>query len=176
MDMAKTIVGKIAAQQTSQTPPPLVLNKHCAECEFKARCRQVAVEKDDLSLLSSMTEKERKQQHNKGIFSVTQLSYTFRARRKPKRFASKPDKYSHALRALALRERKIHIAGKPELKLKGKPVYMDVEGVPDRDFYYLIGLRIKSGDAYVQYAFWANELSEEKEIWASFLQTLATLD
>jgi len=70
----------------------------------------------------------------KGIFSVTQLSYTFRARRKPKRFASKPDKYSHALRALALRERKIHIAGKPELKLKGNPVYMDVEGVPDRDF------------------------------------------
>jgi len=66
MAMAKTIVGKIAAQQTSQTPPPLVLNKHCAECEFKAQCRQVAIEKDDLSLISSMTEKERKQQHNKG--------------------------------------------------------------------------------------------------------------
>src|SRR5262244_604210 len=28
MEIAKTIVGKIAAQQTSQTPPPLVLNKH----------------------------------------------------------------------------------------------------------------------------------------------------
>jgi predicted RecB family nuclease len=176
MDMAKTIVGKIAAQQTSQTPPPLVLNKHCAECEFKAQCRQVAIEKDDLSLLSSMTEKERKQQHTKGIFSVTQLSYTFRARRKPKRLASKPDKYSHALRALALREGKIHIAGRPELNMHGNPVYLDVEGVPDRDFYYLIGLRLKSGDAYVQYSFWANELSEEKEIWASLLQALAKIE
>src|SRR6266849_2573971 len=176
MAMAKTIVGKIAAQQKSQTPPQLVLNKHCAECEFKAQCRQVAIEKDDLSLISSMTEKERKQQHNKGIFSVTQLSYTFRARRKPKRLASKPDKYSHALRALALREGKIHIAGRPELNMHRNPAYLDVEGVPDRDFYYLIGLRIKSGDAYVQYAFWANELSEDKEIWASFLQALAKID
>jgi predicted RecB family nuclease len=176
LDMAQTVVSKIAAQQANPTPPPLILNTHCAACEFKARCRQTAFEKDELSLLANMTAKERKQQHSKGIFSITQLSYTFRARRKPKRFASKPDKYSHALRALALRERKIHIAGKPELKLKGHPVYMDVEGVPDRDSYYLIGLRIKSGDAYVQYSFWANELSEEKEIWAAFLQTLTTID
>ena len=121
LDMAKSVVGKIAAQQASNAPPPLILNKHCAECEFQARCRQLAVEKDELSLLSGLTEKERKKQHSKGIFSVTQLSYTFRARRKPKRFASKPDPHSHALRALALRERKIHIAGKPELHLKQIP-------------------------------------------------------
>ena len=176
MDMAKSVVGKIAAQQASNAPPPLILNKHCAECEFQARCRQLAVEKDELSLLSGLTEKERKKQHSKGIFSVTQLSYTFRARRKPKRFASKPDQYSHALRALALRERKIHIAGKPELHLKQNPVYLDVEGVPDRDFYYLIGLRIKDGDSYVQHSFWANDVSEEKKIWAAFLRTMAKIE
>ena len=176
MDMAKTVVGKIAAQHARHTPPPLMLNQHCAACEFKARCRQVAVEKDDLSLLSGMTAKEMKKQHSKGIFSITQLSYTFRARRKPKRFAAKPDKYSHALRALALRERKIYVAGTPALQLQGNPVYLDVEGVPDRDFYYLIGLRVKSGEAYVQHAFWANARSEEHEIWAALLQTLAQID
>src|SRR4029453_1684718 len=105
-----------------------------------------------------------------------QLSYTFRARRKPKSFASKPDKCSHALRALALRERKIYVAGTPALQLQGNPVYLDVEGVPDRDFYYLIGLRVKSGDAYVQHAFWANARSEEQAIWAALLQTLAQID
>jgi predicted RecB family nuclease len=176
MDMAEVVVGKIAAQQARNSPPPLILNKHCAECEFQARCHQLAVEKDELSLLSGPTVKEREKQHNKGIFSATQLSYTFRARRKPKRFASKPDPYSHALRALALRERKIHIAGKPELYLKQNPVYLDVEGVPDRDFYYLIGLRIKDGDSYVQHSFWANDVSEEKKIWASFLRTVAKIE
>jgi predicted RecB family nuclease len=176
MDMAKTLVSKIAAQQANPTPPPLILNQHCVACEFKARCRQVALEKNELSLLAHMTAKERQQQHARGIFSVTQLSYTFRARKKPKRLASKPDKYSHALRALALREGKIHIAGRPELNIHRNPVYLDVEGIPDRDFYYLIGLRIKSGDAYVHYAFWANVLSEEQEIWAAFLQTLTKID
>src|SRR5437868_2992248 len=49
--------------------------------------------------------------------------------------------------ALAIRERKIHIVGSPELKLQGTPVYLDVEGLPDRDFYYLIGLRIGIGES-----------------------------
>jgi predicted RecB family nuclease len=172
---AQAMLDRITAQQASHTPP-LVLNKHCAECEFQAQCRQMALEKDDLSLLSGMTAKERKKQHSKGIFSVTQLSYTFRARRKPKRFASKPEKYSHALRALALRERKIYIAGKPALTLKGTPVYVDVEGVPDRDFYYLIGMRFTSGDAYMHVSFWANDVSDEKEMWSAFLQALAKID
>jgi predicted RecB family nuclease len=90
--------------------------------------------------------------------------------------ASRPEKYSHALGALALRERKIHIAGTPELTLKGNPVYLDVEGVPDRDFYYLIGLRFRSGASDVQASFWANDVSEEKAIWVSFLQTLAKIE
>src|SRR5262249_10957336 len=147
------------------TPPQLQLNKHCTECEFQSRCRQLAMEKDDLSLLSGMSEKEIRKQHSKGIFSVTQLSYTFRVRRKPKRFASTPAPYSPALRALAIRERKIHMAGKVDLQRKGNPVYLDVEGVPDRDFYYLIGIRFKNGEAEVQATFWANDVSEEKEIW-----------
>lgn len=176
MKMTQSIVERIAAQQSSPTPPQLILNRHCSECEFRPRCRQIAEEKDELSLLSSMTEKERKKLHDKGVFSVTQLSYTFRPRRKPKRLASKPEKYHHALKALAIRERKIHIAGRPELKTNGTPVYLDVEGVPDRDFYYLIGLRIKTGDSSVQYSFWANDRSEEKEIWITFLRTLAKID
>jgi predicted RecB family nuclease len=172
---ARAAVGKITAQQAGCIPP-LMLNKHCAECEFQARCHQIAVEKDELSLLSGLTAKEWQRQHNKGIFSVTQLSYTFRARRKPKRLAAQPEKYSHALRALAIREQKIHVAGNPALNLRGTPVYLDVEGVPDRDFYYLIGLRITSEDASRHHSFWANDKSEEKEIWAACLRMLTTIE
>ena len=176
MKMSRSMVERIAAQQESPAPPPLILNKHCAECEFQARCRQVAVEKDELSLLSGMTEKERKKQHEKGIFTVTQLSYTFRPRRRPKRLASRPEKYHPALKALAIRERKIHIAGKPELSPAGTSVYLDVEGVPDRDFYYLIGLRIENGGSSIQHSFWADDISDQREVWTSFLHTLAKID
>jgi predicted RecB family nuclease len=171
-----SLVRRIAAQQANATPPPLVINKHCAECAFQSRCRQVALEKDDLSLLSGMSEKEQKKRREKGIFSVTQLSYTFRPRRKSKRAASEPEKYHHELKALAIRERKIHVAGRPELGIGGTPVYLDVEGVPDRDFYYLIGLRIKNGDSCAQHSFWADDIAEERKIWTSFLQDLAQVE
>jgi predicted RecB family nuclease len=105
--VTRDVIGKIYVQQANPASPQVILNKHCPVCEYQAQCRQTAIEKDDLTLLSRLTEKERKQQHKKGIFTVTQLSYTFRARRKPKRLASKPEKYSHALKALAIREHKI---------------------------------------------------------------------
>jgi predicted RecB family nuclease len=176
MKITRSVVERIAAQQAKSTPPQLILNRHCAECEFKERCHQIALERDELSLLSGMTEKERKKQNRKGIFTVTQLSYTFRPRRKPKRLSSKPEKYHHALKALAIREHKIHIAGKPKPNIIGNPVYLDVEGIPDQDFYYLIGLRIKDCNTYIQQSFWADGKSEEREIWTSFLQTLAKVE
>lgn len=167
---------KITTLLSSSAPPDLVLNRHCAECEFQARCRQKAIEKDDLSLLSGMTEKERKKLNSKGIFTVTQLSYTFRPRRRPKRLASKREKYHHSLKALAIRQRKIHIVGSPELTIEGVPVYLDVEGLPDRDFYYLIGLRVKTAKGIVQHSLWANGADEERRIWGDFLDVLSGID
>ena len=70
-------IKEITALLSSPSPPDLVLIPHCAECEFQARCRQKAIERDDLSLLAGMTKKERKKLHDKGVFTVTQLSYTF---------------------------------------------------------------------------------------------------
>ena len=60
---------KIAALLASPAPPDLVLNRHCAECEFQARCRKNAVEKDDLSLLATMRAKERQKLRGKGILN-----------------------------------------------------------------------------------------------------------
>ena len=81
----RQLIGKITSLLSNNSPPDLVLNRHCAECEFKARCRNKAIEADDLSLLSAMTEKERSRHRSKGIFTVNQLSYTFRPRKTPKR-------------------------------------------------------------------------------------------
>ncbi len=167
---------KIAALLTSEKPPELVLNRHCPECEFRDRCRQKVIETDDLSLLAGMSAKERQKLRSKGIFTVTQLSYTFRPRRRPKRLRDKREKYHHSLKALAIREKKIHIVGSPELKLEGTPVYLDVEGLPDRDFYYLIGLRIGHGDTAVQHSLWADTVAGEGKIWRAFLALLETIE
>lgn len=88
VNVVRKLVEKAVALLSDSSPPDLVLNRHCAECEFQARCRKIAVEKDDLSLLGGMSEKERQKLRSKGIFTVTQLSYTFRPRRRPKRRAT----------------------------------------------------------------------------------------
>ena len=169
-------LDKVAGLISNPAPPDLVLNRHCVECEFQARCRKIAVEKDDLSLLATMSAKERQKLRSKGIFTVTQLSYTFRPRRRPKRLRDKREKYHHSLKALAIREKKIHIVGSPELKIDGTPVYLDVEGLPDRDFYYLIGLRIGDGDSAVQHSLWADTIADEGKIWREFLAILETVE
>ncbi len=92
--------------------------------------RERALEKDELTLLSGMSEKERKKFRDKGIFTVTQLSYTFRPRRRGRRSSRKQEKFHHSLRALAIRENKIHTVDLLKLKLSGTLVYLDVEGLP----------------------------------------------
>ncbi len=62
----RTLIEKTTALLSSAMPPDLILNRHCAECEFQTRCHQKSVEKDDLSLLALMTEKERRKSHSKG--------------------------------------------------------------------------------------------------------------
>ncbi|MGB7463783.1 MAG: TM0106 family RecB-like putative nuclease, partial [Candidatus Acidiferrum sp.] len=165
--------GKLAELVASGSAPDLVLNRHCGECEFRDRCRKKAVDSDDLSLLGGMTDGERRKLRSKGIFTVTQLSYTFRPRRRPKKLKAKRDKYHHSLKALALREKKLHIVGNPQLKIEGTPVYLDVEGIPDRDFYYLIGLRTANGDDTAQYGLWADSVHQEMQIWSDFLGILS---
>ncbi len=173
---ARTLTRNIAALLSNPSPPDLVLNRHCTECEYQSRCRQRAVEKDDLSLLAGMTEKERKKHNSKGIFTVTQLSYTFRPRRRPRRLASRGEKYRHALKALAIRECKVHVVGARELMLEGTPVYLDVEGFPERDSYFLIGVKLRTDHGFAQHSFWAENADDEKHIWDAFLGLLATLE
>jgi predicted RecB family nuclease len=170
---ARKRIKDIATLLANNTPPDLVLNRHCDQCEFKARCRRQAIEKDELSLLSGMSEKERKRLHGKGIFTVTQLSYTFRPRRRRKESRGKQEKHYHSLRALAIREKKIHTIGIPAPKLDGTPVHLDVEGLPDHDFYYLIGVRIGTGEGAVQHGLWADHADDESRIWNDFLGILS---
>ena len=168
---------RIAELLATEAPSDLALNRHCLECQFRNHCRGKAIEKDDLSLLGDLSVKEREKLRNKGIFSVIQLSYTFRPRRRPKRLRHKAEKYHHALKALAIREKKIHLVGTPELKIEGgTPVYLDVEGLPSQDFYYLIGARVRNAEGARMHSFWAETVAEEGEIWRKFLHLLVSIE
>jgi predicted RecB family nuclease len=150
-------------------PPRLLLNDHCQVCEFRKRCHEQAVREDNLSLLRGIGEKEVKGLARKGILTLTQLAHTFRPRRWGKRVVRKTHHRYHALQALAIRDKRIYIFGTPELPASPVKVYLDIEGVPDEAFVYLIGIVVVEGDTQKQFSFWADTKEEEHDIFEQFM-------
>ena len=130
------------------------------------------MQEDNFSLLRGIGEKEIKSYGRKGIFTVTQLSYTFRPRRRPKWARAAPRPHSFALQALALRENKIYINGSPDLKKSALSIYLDIEGLPDDDFYYLIGVLIDDGATQQMHSFWADSKDEQGLVITQLVQLL----
>lgn len=161
-------VDEIIVLLSSSSLPELVLNRHCTECEFQQRCRQKAKEADDLSLLSGMSETERARHRSKGIFTVAQLSYTFRPRRAPKRAKNPSNPHHFALQALAIREKCVYIHGTPIIPDCKCQIFLDIEGLPDREFYYLIGALVVSEDYEAFHSFWADKESDSQGIFLQF--------
>jgi predicted RecB family nuclease len=174
-------ISAIASICYAKQPPRLVLNKHCPACDFQLRCGALAIEREDLSLLGAMTVKERLKCEEKGISTITQLSYGYRPRRrrriKPATPARNPSaKHDHKLKALAIKKAQIHVVGSPSITIGGTPVFMDVEEMPDRGFYYLIGLRHEKRGSPVEQFFWAGRPEDECDIWRGCLAALKEID
>jgi predicted RecB family nuclease len=71
------IAAALTALSTKDQQMQLLLNSNCGTCVFQSRCFAQAKAEDNLTLLSRMTEKTVRQYARKGIFTTTQLSYTF---------------------------------------------------------------------------------------------------
>src|SRR5215207_11488705 len=87
-----------------------------------------------------------------------------------------PTRHDHKLKALAIKKAQIHVIGSPSLSIQGTPVFMDVEGMPDRSFYYLIGLRYDLRGTPVERSFWADKREDEAGIWRECLCALKEID
>ena len=170
-----TVTEKIDTLLSSNSPPELILNRHCPECEFKHQCGQKALEIDDLSLLSGITETERNGHRSKGIFTVKQLSYTFRSRSPRKRAKNPAIPHYFALQALAVRENTVYIHGTPSFPKSETQIYLDIEGLPDSESYYLIGALVVSEGKESFHSFWADDKSEEPNIFSAFVEAVSQL-
>ena len=80
--------------------------------------------------------------------------------------------HDNKLKALAIKNGRIHVVGAPSMKLEGVPIFADVEGMTDRDSYYLVGLRFESDGGAVERAFWADGPGDERRMWEDCLRTI----
>lgn len=152
---------------SADSQPTLMLNDHCGACEFRQRCHEQALQEDNLSLMRGMSESEVEKQRSRGISTVTQFSKTFHPGRRGKRRTGKARKHDHALQALALRDKKVYVLDSPTIRKSSVALYLDVEGIPDQDFYYLIGLLIVRDGQSTMFSFWADDEGQQKAMWES---------
>jgi len=164
-------IREVREMSSSSTPPRLMLNDHCRVCEFRGTCLAKAEEVDSLTLLDRMTSNLVGRYEKRGIFTVTQLSYLFRPRRrKAKRGRGKGFKLE--LQAFALRTGKTFLQAAPELTRSSQELFLDVESIPDEDFTYLVGLTVLDGEASSHCFFWADCPRDEKDMWAGALEKI----
>lgn len=153
------------------TEPPVILNKHCSLCQFRDACRAKAEQENNLSLLANVTPKIIRRYEKKGIFTVKQLSYTFKPRKRKKRTKNPPPLvHKLELQALAIREQKIYLQELPNLPRQPVELFLDIEGIPDQDTYYLIGLLVCEQGTSSYHSFWADTIEDEAKIWQQFLE------
>ena len=169
-----------AAQQVldslgSGEAPRLILNDHCPLCEFRDQCREQAIKTDDLSLLGHMTEKKIAQYAQTGTLTVTQLSYTYHARRH-RNVHPKQNPRSFPLHALAIRQKRILVIGKPAFPKTGVRIFFDAEGDFDRKFTYLLGLLIVKDGHEEMISLWADDPSQQKRLFEQFVDVLKQHD
>jgi predicted RecB family nuclease len=158
---AENLLRDAERLQRAEAPPRLLLNDHCHICEYRDRCRDQAIREDNLSLLRGVGEKTIKRYARKGVLTLTQLSHTFRPRRRGKRADAPLRLRDHALHALAIRDQTIYVLGAPKVPTAPVRIYLDIEGDPEEGFIYLIGLVVCDGERVERHSLWCEDRKGE---------------
>lgn len=167
----KKIIGEMNKVLSASSEPSLILNKHCSVCEYSTSCKVKAKAESNMSLLDRATSKAIEKYKKKGIFTIQQLSYLYKPRRRKKRMKQLVA-HNLELQALALRTDKIYAQQLPELSRQPIELFLDIEGNPDQELYYLIGVLICKDDSTISNSFWADKTSDEALIWQQFFSII----
>ncbi len=74
-----------------------------------------------------------------------------------------------------VRENTVYLHGHPQLPSSKTQVYLDIEGLPDSESYYLIGALVVSGGTKTFHSFWADHKSDEPTVFGKFIEAIRDL-
>jgi predicted RecB family nuclease len=171
----RSSLDELSAIAEGGTAPELTLNSHCRNCEFQRRCKAQALAEDNLSLLKGLGEKQIAKFRKKGVATITQLSYTYRARRVRSKDQKEHRAHSVALQAMAIREHRVYVLGNPVLPDGAVRIYFDIEGDPERYTAYLLGMIVDELGSETRLSFWSDTSGQEENIVVRFLNAVESL-
>src|SRR5207247_3641753 len=73
-------------------------------------------------------------------------------------------------------DKTVYIFGAPKVPSDAVRIYLDLEGSPDEQFIYLIGMVVCDGASEERFSFWADRKDQEGEIFERFLAVVSRYD
>ena len=114
--------------------------------------------------------KEINKLNNTGIFTIKQLSYKFKP--KKRKSTKLTERNVLALKSLAIRENKTFVISKPEFPQVQHEIFIDFESLPDENYVYLIGLILWDGKKTERKYYWAESKEYEESIFKNLFNFL----
>ena len=147
----------------------------CRVCEWRIYCRNLAKETSDLTLISGIGKRIKKELRAIGITDVQDLAKAD-VTKISNDVASKKELTYFKLQAKAIVEKKDIIRKKMDFPKSEIELFVDIEGSSHHNFIWIIGCFIRIKDSVEYRSFLANSPKEEKEMIVSFYKFLSEFE
>lgn len=148
----------------------------CKSCAWQAPCKTVALEGQDVSLIPGVRRSVWAELHQRRLGTLPAAAATSREQLINIRGVGEKTADSIILHARAMVSKLPVQIGNPDLPpVSQVEVFFDIESVPNEGLYYLFGLLTKQRNRWVYEYELAQQPTDERAIWESFLRRIDRL-
>ena len=149
--------------------------RNCRVCEWRKYCKKLAEEQLDLTLISGIGRRIKRQLENQNITDVPSLAKATEDSISLEQVTPEEKQY-FLLQAKSLMDKRERVRGKMDFPKKKYELFVDVEGSSHHNFVWIIGCLVREEDQHYYKHFLAKSPKEEMEMFKSFLSYVQSLE
>ena len=165
-------IGKILNSELKITPN---YTRNCRVCEWRNYCKKLVDESRDVTLISGVGKRIKKQLLDYGITDVPGLAQADIKELKIDNLSKRDTEYL-ILQAQSIEEEAEKIRSEMTFLSSTYELYVDLEGSSHHDFVWIIGCLLRKGNEHRYVHFLAESPKKEEQMFRSFLKFLEELD
>lgn len=148
----------------------------CKSCGWEDACREVAHQRDDLSLVPNLPRQLKQELKGMGIETVSQLAQLSSQKAREVNAGGVQLSRKMRLQAKALADNRVFKVGYASMPRRPVEIFFDIEGEQEQGVAYLLGALVRMPSQEEHYSFVAPRPEEEERVWREFLDLMASLD
>ncbi|MCE7741848.1 MAG: TM0106 family RecB-like putative nuclease, partial [Candidatus Heimdallarchaeota archaeon] len=149
--------------------------RNCRVCEWRKHCKKLAEEGLDLTLISGIGKRIKKQLEEQNIVDVPSLAQATEESISLENVSAEEKEY-FLLQAKTLMDKQERVRGRVNLPEKRFELFVDIEGSSHHNFVWIIGCLVREGNEHYYKHFLAESPRKEKEMFVAFMNYIESLN